>query len=177
MSGSDFNRPNPNQITLKKSIRRLIQSTETTATHAQQVESSDIAQLSSLRRRVNDLACVAETFSDATERYIVAYITSLASPTVLMENMLSHFNEELTCIVQDVLNGTSDNSNVLREILETCYYQAINTSGTLHSDNYFIPLGEARSEWPYDPDFESEAYYNHINRLDADKSYVEAFRV
>jgi len=88
---------------------------------------------------------------------------------ILMANLRS--------IAQDVLNSTSDDSNVLREILEMCYNQAFHTSGTLHSANYFIPLGEASLEWPYDPDFESEEYYNHEDRLDTDDSYAETFRM
>lgn len=170
--GLNFNRPRPNQIAVVQSIQKLIQSAEATATHAQQVESSDIAQLSSLRRRASALARVTKTFSDATERYIIAYITSLAGPNVLVRDILSHFDDKLRSIIQDVLNSTSDDSNVLREILEMCHNQALDTSGSLHSDNYFILQAEARSGWPFDPE-----YYDHINRLDVDDSYTEAFRV
>jgi len=62
-------------------------------------------------------------------------------------------------------------------ILELCYSQSLHTSGTLHFDNYFIPLGEVSFEWPYDPDFESEEYYEHEDRLAADQGYAEPFRV
>lgn len=58
-----------------------------------------------------------------------------------------------------------------------CYGQALHISGTLHSDNYFIPLGEASLAWLYDPDFESKDYYEHEDRLAVDYSYAEAFRV
>lgn len=176
-SGSDFNRQNPHHIALAESVQRLIQSAEAVATHARQVGPLDIAQISSLGREANALARVTKTFSDATEQYIVAYIISLASPNGLVQNILSHFDDELGEITRDVLNSTSDESNVLREILEMCYDQALDPSGTLHSDNYFIPLREARLEQPYDPDFESEAYYDHINRLDVDDSYAEACRM
>jgi hypothetical protein len=76
-----------------------------------------------------------------------------------------HFDGELRSIAQDVLNSTGDDSSVLREILELCYSQSLHTSDTLHFDNYLIPLGEASLEWPYDPDFESEEYYEHEDRL------------
>lgn len=124
-SGSDFNRPNPDQIALAESVQRLIQSAEAVATHARQVGPLDIAQISSLGREANALARVTKTFSDATEQYIVAYIISLASPNGLVQNILSHFDDELGRITRDVLNSTSDESNVLREILEMCYDQAL----------------------------------------------------
>ncbi|KAJ5558482.1 hypothetical protein N7535_008695 [Penicillium sp. DV-2018c] len=89
--------------------------------------------------------------------------------------MLPHYTTELRNIARKVLNGTGDDGNVLRETLEQCYGQALHTSGALHSDNYFVPLGEARLEWPYDPDFESEEYYEHENRLEIDENYAEAF--
>lgn len=137
----------------------------------------DIAQLSSLRRRANALASITATFSDAADRYVVAYIISLAGRGTEVQKILSHFDGELRSIAQDVLNSTSDDSSVLREILELCYGQSLPTSDTLHFDNYFIPLGEASLEWPYDPDFESEEYYEHEDRLAVDSGYVEAFCV
>ncbi|KAF7136918.1 hypothetical protein CNMCM5793_006580 [Aspergillus hiratsukae] len=185
-TGSASSCPSPTQQALVEAIRTLIQSCEATSAHAQ-LESlaesthtpsgQDIAKLSSLRRKVTALARIAETFSDATERYIIAYITSLAGPGTLVRKMLSHFHNKLRSIARDVLNSTSDDSNVLREILEICYNQALHTSGTLHSDDYFIPLGEASLEWPYDPDFESEEYYEHEERLAVDDGYAEVFRV
>lgn len=187
LSGSHPNRPNAEQIGLVEAIRALIQSAEDTAINAHQVESLaesthtrrgwDIAQLSSLRRRATALANLTETYSDAVERYVVAYVTSLAGPRTLVQKLLSHFDDELRSIARDVLNSTSDDSNVLRETLEMCYNQALHTSGILHSDSYFIPLGEASLEWPYDPDFESEEYYDHENRLAVDDGYAETFRM
>ncbi|KAJ5288310.1 hypothetical protein N7508_011085 [Penicillium antarcticum] len=185
--GSASNFPRLTQQALVEAIRILIQSCEATLAHAERVQTlvesthtpSDqgIVELSSLRRRVTDLAGITETFNDATERYIIAYITSLASPRTLVQKMLSHFSNELRSIARDVLNSTSDDKNVLRETLEMCYGQTLYASGTLHSDNYFIPLGEADLGWPYDPDFESEDYYEHEDRIVMDDGYAEAFRV
>ena len=178
-------RTNPYQ-TLVGATRALIQTAEATAAHAQRVpltESThtrggqDITQLSSLRRRANALANITATFSDAADRYVVASITSLAGQRTEVQKILSYFDGELRTIARDVLNGASDDSSVLREILERCYSQSLHTSGALHYDNYFIPLSEASLGWPYDPDFESEEYYEHENRLDVDEGYAEAFRV
>lgn len=185
--GSTSNCPRPTQQALVETLRMLIQSCEATLAHAQRVQTlventhtpsgQGIVKLSSLRRSATTLAGITDTFTDATERYIIAYITSLAGPGTLVQKMLSHFTNELRSIARDVLNSTSDDNNVLRDTLEMCYGQALHASGTLHSDNYFIPLGEASLEWPYDPDFESEDYYEHEDRIAIDDGYAEAFRV
>jgi hypothetical protein len=185
--GSASNCPRPTQQALAEAIRTLIQSYEATLAHAQRVQTlvesthtpsgQGIVKLSSLRRRATALVGITDTFTDATERYIIAYITSLACPGTLVQKMLSHFSNGLRSIARDVLNSTSDDNNVLRETLEMCYGQALHASRTLHSDNYFIPLGEASLEWPYDPDFESEDYYEHEDRIAIDDGYAEAFRV
>ncbi|KAG9257184.1 uncharacterized protein F5Z01DRAFT_647920 [Emericellopsis atlantica] len=183
---ADSDRASSHQIILVDALRALIQSAEATNTHAREVlplakasptlSSQDIAQLSSLRTRANALASITKTFSDACERFFVASITSLAVQETLARKMLSHFDDKVKSIARDVLNSAGDDTNVLREILEMCYSQSLHTSGTLHSDNYFIPLGEASLEWPYDPDFESEQYYEHEDRA-ADDGYAAAFRL
>jgi len=86
LSGSETNRLNPYQ-TLVEATQALIQTAKATAVHAQQLRltesthtrrGQDIAQLSSLRRAVNALANTTATFRDAADRYVVAYIKSLA---------------------------------------------------------------------------------------------------
>lgn len=187
MTGSAPDCPKSARQDVVGALVTLIQSCEAMCTHAQQAKAlvevthapsvQGIVKLSDLRRRTITLARITEIISDATERYILSYITSLAGPGSLAQKMLPHYTTELRSIVRDVLNSTEDDRNVLRETLEMCYGQALHTSGALHSDNYLIPLGEASLEWPYDPDFESEDYYEHENRLDIDYRYAEAFRV
>ena len=58
------------------------------------------------------------------------------------------------------------------KILEACLVQAY--SGNLQVDDYFTSLYEANLKSPYDPDFDSEAYYEHENRLQVDDGYAEA---
>ena len=179
------NDPRATQQALVEAIRMLIQSCEATLAHAQRVQTlvesthtpSDqgIVQLSCLRRRAAALADITDTFNNATERYIVAYITSLAVPGTLVQKMLPYFSNELREITRDVLNTTSDDDNVLRKTLEMCYGQTLHHSGTLHSDKYFVPLGEASLGWPYDPDFESEDYYRHEDRIANDDGYAKSF--
>lgn len=106
----------------------------------------DIAQLSSLRRRAKAFASIIAIFSDAVDRYVVACITSLASPRTKVQKILSHFDGEVRSIAQNVLHNTSDNSNVLRKILELCYSQSLHIFSTLHFDNYLISLDKASLE-------------------------------
>ncbi|KAK2763859.1 hypothetical protein FQN54_009477 [Arachnomyces sp. PD_36] len=184
LAGSISNCRNPTQQALVEAIQTLIQSCEDASKQAQQAEalvrstqSRSDRFMMKLRKRATALTRITETLRDATERHIIAYISSLAGPGSLVQKMLQHFTHELRNIVRNVLDSTSDDGNVLRETLEMSYDQALHTSGTLHSDNYFIPLGEASLGWPYDPDFESEAYYQHEDRLALDEGYAEAFRV
>ncbi|KAJ5312084.1 hypothetical protein N7508_002914 [Penicillium antarcticum] len=88
LSESDSHGPKTSHIALLKEARTLIQSAEATTSAAQQFVSlaeskhaqrdEDIARLSCLKRKANALASIAESFSDAVERYIVGYLTSLA---------------------------------------------------------------------------------------------------
>ena len=54
--------------------------------------------------------------------------------------------------------------------------QVAEPCGNLDADHYFTPIDEACLEWPYDPDFESEEYYEHENRLDIDADHAAAFQ-
>ncbi|KAJ5252714.1 hypothetical protein N7489_003124 [Penicillium chrysogenum] len=152
--GSASNCPRSTQQAMVEDIRTLIQSCEATLAHAQHIQTlvestntpsyQGIVELGSLRRRVTALAGITDTFTDATERSIIAYITSLIGPGTLVQKILSHFTNELSSITRDILNSTSDDNNVLQ---------------------------------PYDPDFESEDYYEHKDRIAIDDSYTKAFRV
>ncbi|GLA33135.1 hypothetical protein AnigIFM63326_002625, partial [Aspergillus niger] len=86
--------------------------------------------------------------------------------------------DEVRRIIRNVLDdANTDDSSVVRKILEKCYDQSLRASGTLHPAEYFDSLEEASLEEPYDPDFESEEYYEYENRLAIDDSYADALRV
>jgi hypothetical protein len=57
----------------------------------------------------------------------------------------------------------------LSGVLANCQEEV---SGDLHSRNYYDEKAEESLEYPYDPDFESEDYYEHQDRLQIDKSYT-----
>jgi hypothetical protein len=80
----------------------------------------------------------------------------------LIQKLLLHFELRIKDIVWEVLKSTS-NQNILWRAAEMCYEQAISCSGSLHADDYFDLLEEACLAWLYDPDFDSERYYEHGN--------------
>ncbi|KAJ4213855.1 hypothetical protein NW757_014745, partial [Fusarium falciforme] len=146
------------------------------ASDAHIASSGAVAEICSLRRRANELANAANALSDATERSIIERISLLRGQREpRTKELLNHFDERIRVIVRDVLNSSNDGACVLWKTAEECYNQAISPSGKLQSDDYFVPLEEASLEWPYDPDFESEEYYDHENRLDVDERYAEAW--
>jgi len=94
-----------------------------------------------------------------------------------VQKLLSHFESRLKAIIEHIFETTDTNQNILWKILEECYVQSYNSRGDLHIDNYFAPLYESALGSPYDPDFESEEYYDHESRLDVDPHYAEAERI
>lgn len=152
-------RPSPYQ-TLVGAIRVLEQTAEATDTD----------------RRVFRFTEDTGALGDDGDDYLVAYITALASVGTQTEKLLLHFRDGVKSIARDVVNSTSDNNTVLREILEHCYRQSIDVRGTLNCNDYYIPRDEAALQWPYDPDFQSEEYYEHESRLEVDEAYAKNFQ-
>jgi hypothetical protein len=113
----------------------------------------DLAHLVFLKRRAKALADFTATFGDAFDCYILSQIKSLAGPGTTAEKLLSHFDAHLRGITQDVVSSTTDEGSVLREILERCYSESLQRSGTLNLDNYADSLDGACLKSPYDPDF------------------------
>jgi hypothetical protein len=185
--------------TLQDSIQLLDQSARITASQAQEahslagstilLSSLDITEIHSLHRIAKDFTEVTRVLDDtannlrnAAELSIIAYLASLGGQGganvrdgSLLQRILSHFDKQIRSIVRGVLNDSSYGNCVLWKIAEECYNQATSYSGALHPDNYFVEREEACLEWPYDPDFEAEEYWEHENRLDVDDDYAKAF--
>ncbi|CAI6035080.1 unnamed protein product [Clonostachys chloroleuca] len=174
------------QPDLYRLLEALMESSKATAAQAREILVSidnrktiptpagrEMGQISSVRRQARELKKMAESLNDDSEAYIKAYIVSLARPGSPEEKMLSHFTRDVRDIIQHVLDSSCDDADVLREVLELCYEECLN--GRLHPDNYFIPLSEACLVTPYDPHFESEAYYDHEDRFLNDEAYSEAY--
>ncbi|KAL2782331.1 hypothetical protein BJX66DRAFT_345955, partial [Aspergillus keveii] len=177
------NSPGSSRIALVEAVRSLNQSAALTSDKARRVEArlrstdtpgvEDIMQLSRLRKQAIALTQTTQALGDAVERYFVSYVTSLARPGEMVQTLLLHFDHEIVMITRDVLDSTSDEKHIPREILERCYGQALDSSGTLHADNYFISLGEASLGRPYGSDYHREAYYEPQNLLELNKGYGE----
>lgn len=125
---------------------------------------------------------MAYTVRNARELSTIAYLVSLGGQSgtnirkgSLVQLMLIHFDTKIINIDRDVLDNSSD--GMLWRIAEECYKQASSSSGTLHTDNYFIPRDEALLQSLYDPDFEDEEYYEHEDRLAIDEDYAKAMEV
>ena len=195
---SEVDNPGHSSSSLQKSIQLLDQSAKIISSQKQQAcvlagstihrNSRDITEICSLHRIASEVTEVirildnaANTLRDAAELSIIAFLASLGEQGgakvrdgSLLQRMLSHFDEQIRSIVRDVLNDASYRNCVPWKIAEECYNQAASYSGALHSNNYFIERDEACLEWPYDPDFEAEEYYEHEDRLEIDDDYAKA---
>ncbi|MCJ1395427.1 hypothetical protein MMC18_008313 [Xylographa bjoerkii] len=184
---------------LQEAIQMLIQSTNTITSQAQSFKSLaddvissgnlSITEVCSLHKGIKKLTDITfnigttvDALNEATERSVVIRLTSLERQSVatifeqpLIQRLIQHFDIQIKDIVRKVLSDTSD-QNVLWKVAEECYKQATSPLGSLHADNYFVPIEEARLGWPYDSDFESEEYYEHEDRLDLDEHYAAAFQ-
>ncbi|KAF5875133.1 uncharacterized protein Bfra_003586 [Botrytis fragariae] len=188
--------PGHSSSTLQDSIQSLDQSVKVISSQAQQAHSLagsipypsslDITQINLLCRLANEvteavriLDDTANTLKNAREVSIVASLTSLGGQGgakfrdgSLLQRMLTHFDEQIRSIVRGVLDNSSD--VILWKIAEECYNQASSYSGSLHTDNYFVPHDEALLERPYDPDYQAEGYYEHEDRLLIDQNYAKS---
>lgn len=91
-------------------------------------------------------------------------------------NILRHFDGRIREIVKDHLAANPARKvdrNDLIAIVDICMTQA---NHTLAAENYYDALAEQALETPFDPDFESEQYYEHKARLEVDENYAEMAR-
>jgi hypothetical protein len=166
-------------ITLLKSSTKFFASQEqkarSLADSTNVVDSLYIDDLYSGYKKVTELAeeirILSETaakFKDAAQDCLFAYLVSLgsrsevwASEKCLLQDLLSHFVEELKYILQHVLDdpiNPNDDTQVLWRIAEECYNQATNVPGMLNPDDYFDKHRETGSRWP-DPEDEYAEYF------------------
>lgn len=130
-----------------------------------------VAATGSVLKRSAEIARMARDLEDATVSNIMSHLLSLHGNRDVRK-LLLHFESKLETIIKNTYKAAGWGLDSMVKILEACYTQAL--TGDLHVENYFIPLHEASLESPYDPDFESEAYYEHENRLQVDEGYAEA---
>ncbi|KAK5444219.1 hypothetical protein LTS15_010572 [Exophiala xenobiotica] len=180
-------------VPLQTSIRTLYQATNNVTSQVQSVESLandansaeglSIAEVCSLHGEIKKLEKAAsniqaalDALHEVTHHSIFLKLSSYEGRGGIVRNkILPHFEKQIKDIISDVLNDNGD-TTALWKVAEECYDQATKPFGKLDVENYFAPLEEAYLQWPYDPDFESEEYYEHENRLDVDEDYAAAFQ-
>jgi hypothetical protein len=136
-----------NQSALVEAIHDVAEAAVATAQLGQRVSAftnpisdGDVVGIRLLHREAKRLAASANDLINATERAIV---------------------DQIRAIARNILDTNDTAACVMWKIAEECYNEANKTAGKIHSDHFFIPLEESYLESPYDPDFESEAYYEH----------------
>jgi len=92
------------------------------------------------------------------------------------KSILTHFRTRIEQIVQDHLDShlQGRSREDLIAILDKCMAEV--DDGDLAAEEYHIEVDERALASPYDPDYESEQYYEHQNRLEIDESYAEMSR-
>lgn len=188
-----------NLALLKRTIQELSQATEAITSQARSVESLadnmndfgrhsvvDVVLLVEQTEKITDIAkglrATVEVLTKLTEQCIVRQLSSFGNNSLAatfggasIQNLLSHFDADIRAIIKSTISAHGDQSVLWRVAVE-CYQQAASPSGALHIDNYLIPFEEDHLQSPYDPDFESEEYYEHQNRIDVDDGYATIYR-
>ncbi|KAK6432186.1 hypothetical protein LTR95_011645, partial [Oleoguttula sp. CCFEE 5521] len=131
-----------------------------------------MAALGLLLERSKEIARIGNALEIATVEYIMSRLTSFDGGDQDVRKLLSHFKFEVKAIIRTIHEDAAWDQDSMVRILEACYVQAF--YGDLRAEDYFTASYEARLESPYDPAFESEAYYDHENRLQIDVDHAEA---
>jgi len=180
-------------VSLQDAVQKLIRSANTTSSRAKAVDSLVVGADSSGGLPISDLGLIREgivkltkvtsslqttidALNEATETSVIVRLRSHGEfRTTLVSKFLSHFDTRIRNIICEVL-GSGNDQDALWRIAEECYKQAISPSGTLHTDHFFDPIDESCLVQPYDPDFESEEFYEHKNRIQVNEAYAAMFR-
>lgn len=128
--------------------------------------------------RAKQVAAAANILLEVEERAAIDEVIELGGPRQrVVGEMLVHFDAMIKSIGRKIFkdNENEDPRRIMWKIAEKCYMEACDPSGELQSEDYFVTIDEARQEWPYDPDFESEEYYEHENLMDNDENYASLY--
>lgn len=131
----------------------------------------------SLTNIAKNLEATVEVLIESPEHCILRQLSSfrynraaVTSGGTAIQELLIHFDRDIKNVIRTVTDTHSDQSVLWRVAVE-CYQQAASPCGPLHINNYLLPFREASLQSPFDPDFESEEYYEHENRLDCAEAY------
>jgi hypothetical protein len=176
-------------LSIEDIIQKLVQSTNAITLQAQSVRSLAIdtkthgnlftMEARTLEGGIEDLTSITSNLqntinmlNEAKEHSVINYLRSFRSKDEgIVSELLSHFDKQIRDIIKKVLHDNRDRE-VLWRVAEECFNQITSNSGKLGTCYYFDKMDENTLEWPYDPDFESEQYEEHHNRLEVDKVYA-----
>jgi hypothetical protein len=119
--------------------------------------------LRNLSKPTTRLTTIAASLDDAAEILVMAHISSLSDQNSEVPKMLLHFEKELKATIRGILGGVTAGEPKLLRILEECYKQALDRSGTLSCDRYFDNKDGVCIGTLYNPGYQSKQYYVWIN--------------
>ncbi|GIZ48700.1 hypothetical protein CKM354_001175000 [Cercospora kikuchii] len=137
----------------------------------------NLAVLSSLQDRIEGAVSAASLSAAASKARLLNKILSPPKKYEDIRRLSEFFKDDVKYILDEVLGANKDNETALRRVLEECYSQSAQSSGSLHASRWLAEQAESFLETPYDPDFQSEHYYEHEDRLANDENYAESWRV
>lgn len=128
----------------------------------------------------HDLAELTESVERTAEEAIIMYLrsiglrnTSLVQHQAIIQSMLTHFDDDIRAIVRGFRGASEDGTCTMWRVVEERYKQACDYGSDLHASDYNSMMDETALELPYDPDYDTENYYEHENSLLVDEDYAE----
>ena len=94
----------------------------------------------------------------------------------MRSDSFGHFETAIKQIMEDSLSSYSSQGRSRKDLIAILDKCVDNVDGELAVQGYHIEVDERALEAPFDPDFESEQYYEHINRIDIDEGYAKMTR-
>lgn len=158
-------------------VRRTKNMTRTTEQLLQNLNISEYMDknldiLDALDRSAKTIEDIVASMVDTREDLVMARISSLGQQDSEVKRLLSYFKSDIKAIVQGVLSSAVSGEPRFLRVLEKCYKCALDDMGVLSCDRYFDYIDEVSLASPYDPDYESEQFYEHEDRLQIDQKYA-----
>lgn len=123
-----------------------------------------------------------ESLSPAWDRHmqpvtIYRFLNAVANGyQIQCRAILGHFETRIERIVKDFLDSHSSQGRSRKDLIAILNKCVKEVDGELAVEEYHIEMDARALGSPFDPDFESEQYYEHQSRLDIDEGYAEMTR-
>jgi hypothetical protein len=123
----------------------------------------NLLALRNLSRSTARLTTITASIDDAPEILVMAHISSLSDQNSEVPKMLLYFGKELKAIIRSGLSRITASEPKLLRILEECYEQALDDSGSLFCGRYFGNKDEVCIGTLYDVGYQSKQYHVWID--------------